>query len=147
MAEVELSAGVIEYTDTAGDGPVVVLCHGLLMDGTVWRKVVPELRERYRCILPTLPLGSHRHAMRPGADLSLRGVALLLGEFLDRLDLHDVTLVLNDWGGGQLLLSEGRDARIGRLVLAACEAFDNYPPGRGGISGPAGNARTCGAIR
>ncbi|SFK45498.1 hypothetical protein SAMN05421835_121118 [Amycolatopsis sacchari] len=40
-----------------------------------------------------------------------------------------VTLVLNDWGGAQFLISEGRAERIGRLVLVACEAFDNYPPG------------------
>jgi hypothetical protein len=28
-----------------------------------------------------------------------------------------------------LLVSEGVEERIGRLVLASCEAFDNYPPG------------------
>ncbi|GAA2265971.1 alpha/beta hydrolase [Nonomuraea roseoviolacea subsp. roseoviolacea] len=129
MPEIELSAGVIEYADTGGDLPVVVLLHGLTIDSTVWRKVVPELAGAYRCVLPTLPLGSHRRPMRPGADLSLRGLALLVGEFLERLGLRDVTLVLNDWGGGQVLISEGRAERVGRLVLTACEAFDNYPPG------------------
>lgn len=129
MAEVSLSAGTIEYTDTGGDGPVLVLLHGVTIDGSVWRKVVAELGEGYRCVCPTLPLGSHRTPMNPEADLSLRGMALLVGEFLDRLDLRDVTLVLNDWGGAQLLISEGRTERIGKLVLTACEAFDNYPPG------------------
>ncbi|NUW34801.1 alpha/beta hydrolase [Nonomuraea sp. SMC257] len=129
MPEIELSAGVIEYTDTGGDLPVVVFLHGLTIDSTVWRKVVPELAGEYRCVLPTLPLGSHRRPMRPGADLSLRGLALLVGEFLERLGLREVTLVLNDWGGAQVLVSEGRAERVGRLVLTACEAFDNYPPG------------------
>jgi hypothetical protein len=32
MSEIELSAGTIEYTDTGGAGPVIVLLHGLLMD-------------------------------------------------------------------------------------------------------------------
>lgn len=36
MAEVELSAGTIKYTDTGGDGPCVLL-HGVLMNGSVWR--------------------------------------------------------------------------------------------------------------
>ncbi|MBK1786795.1 alpha/beta fold hydrolase [Prauserella cavernicola] len=129
MSEIELSAGPIEYTDTAGSGPVLVFLHGVTIDSTVWRHVVAELGEDYRCVLPTWPLGSHRTPMKPDADLSLRGLGLLVGEFLERLDLHDVTLVLNDWGGGQILLSEGRTERLARVVLTSCEAFDNYPPG------------------
>jgi pimeloyl-ACP methyl ester carboxylesterase len=129
MPDVELSAGVIEYEDTGGSGAVVVLLHGLLMDGSQWRHVVADLRRDYRCVLPTLPLGAHRRPMRPDADLSLRGQARLIAEFLERLDLRDVTLAFNDWCGAQLLISEGLDERVGRLVLASCEAFDNYPPG------------------
>ncbi|MFF3019439.1 alpha/beta fold hydrolase [Streptomyces sp. NPDC057939] len=128
MPRIELSSGPIDYQDTGGEGPVLVLAHGLPMNETQWRKVVPLL-DGYRCVLPTLPLGGHRQPMNPDADLSQRGVALLLGEFIERLGLDRVTLVLNDWGGGQFLVSEGRDQRIARLVLVACEAFDNFPPG------------------
>lgn len=129
MPEIELSAGTIDYTDTGGDGPVVVLLHGVSMDASVWRHVIADLRGRYRCVAPTLPLGSHRRPMRPDADLSIHGVARLVAELLERLDLRDVTLVMNDWGGAQLLVAEGRDERVGRLALVACEAFDNFPPG------------------
>lgn len=129
MPDVELSAGTIKYEDTGGSGPVVVLLHGLAMDGSLWRHVVADLRPDYRCVVPTLPLGGHRRPMRPDADLSLRAMVRLVGEFLERLALRDVTLVGNDWGGAQLLISEGRAERVGRLVLVACEAFDNYPPG------------------
>lgn len=128
MPTIELSAGPVEYQDTGGDGPVLVLTHGVPMDHTQWRKVVPLLAD-YRCVLPTLPLGGHRRPMKPDADLSQRGVARLLGEFIEGLDLHDVTLVLNDWGGGQFLVCDGATERIGRLALVACEAFDNFPPG------------------
>ena len=129
MPEVELSAGTIEYEDTDANGPVLVLLHGVSMDGSLWRHVVTELRSEFRCVVPTLPLGSHRHSMRPDADLSLLGMVRLVAEFLEKLDLRGVTLVGNDWGGAQLLVSEGRAGRVGRLVLVACEAFDNYPPG------------------
>ncbi|WP_215456281.1 alpha/beta fold hydrolase [Streptomyces sp. ATCC 21386] len=128
MPHIELSAGTIDYQDTGGEGPVLVFSHGLPMNETQWRKVVPLL-DGYRCVLPTLPLGGHRRPMRPDADLSHRGVARLLGEFMERLGLEDVTLVLNDWGGGQFLVTEERGHRVGRLVLVACEAFDNFPPG------------------
>jgi pimeloyl-ACP methyl ester carboxylesterase len=135
MPTVELPAGPIEYDDSGpppgrgDDAPVVVLLHGLLMDGTVWREVAPGLAREARVIAPTLPLGAHRLPMRADADLSLRGMARLVSDFLDTLDLHDVTLVLNDWGGPILLVELELDACVGRLVLCACEAFDNFPPG------------------
>jgi pimeloyl-ACP methyl ester carboxylesterase len=128
MPEVELSSGTIDYEDTGGDGPVVVMVHGLMMDSSLWRHVTASLRERCRCIAPTLPLGGHRHAMRPDADLSMRGIAELLGELLEALELREVTLVMNDWGGPQLLVGSRHDARIARLALCSCEAFDNVPP-------------------
>jgi pimeloyl-ACP methyl ester carboxylesterase len=102
------------------------------MNNTVWRRVMAELTPALRCVAPTLPLGAHRQPMRPGADLSIDGIALLVAEFLERLDLSDVALVLNDWGGPQLLVDHRRTERIGRLVLVACEAFDNFPPGAPG---------------
>jgi pimeloyl-ACP methyl ester carboxylesterase len=99
------------------------------MDGSLWRNVVAELRSDHRCVMPTIPLGAHRRPMRPDADLSILAMVRLVAEFLEKLDLRRVTLVGNDWGGAQLLVSEGLDERVGRLVLASCEAFENYPPG------------------
>jgi pimeloyl-ACP methyl ester carboxylesterase len=129
MPEIELSAGTIEYQDT-GDGPALVLLHGLMMDASLWDAVIVELSAGHRCVAPTLPLGAHRRAMNPDADLSLAGIARLVAEFLERLDLQDVTLVGNDTGGAivQLLMAGGA-ARVGRVVLASCDAFDNFPPG------------------
>jgi pimeloyl-ACP methyl ester carboxylesterase len=128
MPQVQLSAGVIEYEDT-GEGPVLVFTHGLVMDSSLWRNVVSELSAGYRCVVPTLPLGAHRHPMREDADLSMSGIAGILSEFLERLDLADVTLIVNDWGGPILTASNGGTSRIARLVLTSCEAFDNVPPG------------------
>jgi len=129
MHKIELSAGTIEYQDR-GEGPVLVLLHGLLMDSSLWDGPIAELSAGHRCIAPTLPLGAHRLAMKPGADLSLPAIAGLVTEFLDRLDLHDVTLAGNDTGGAvvQLLMGDG-NPRIGRAVLVSCDAFGNFPPG------------------
>jgi pimeloyl-ACP methyl ester carboxylesterase len=129
---IDLTAGPIDYIDIGGDGPTVVLLHGVLMNHTVWHDVITELTPAFRCIAPTLPLGAHREPMRPGADLSIDGIALLVAEFLQRLDLRDVTLIMNDWGGPQLLVDHDRTERIRRLVLVACEAFENFPPGTPG---------------
>jgi pimeloyl-ACP methyl ester carboxylesterase len=126
MPAIELSAGSIEYEDTGGDGPVVVLLHGLVHDATVWRKVLADLRTDHRVIAPTLPYGAHRRPMRrpPTPDLVIE----LIAEFLDRLDLTDVTLVENDCGRAQTVAARHPE-RLARLALVACEAFDNYPPG------------------
>jgi pimeloyl-ACP methyl ester carboxylesterase len=129
MTRVELSAGTVDYEDT-GQGPVLVLLHGLMMDASLWDATIAALSGDHRCVAPTLPLGAHRHPMRPEADLSLPGVARLVAEFLDRLDLREVTLVGNDTGGAltQLLMAEHPE-RLAAAVLVSCEAFDNLPPG------------------
>lgn len=129
MPEIELPAGTVHYEDTGDSGPTVVFLHGLVMDHTLWRDVVPALQGHYRCILPTLPLGGHRTAMHPQADLSFWPMVHMVADFLDVLDLRNVTLVSSDWGGGMMLTHIGRDERVGRLVICAAEAFDNFPPG------------------
>jgi pimeloyl-ACP methyl ester carboxylesterase len=130
MTQIELSSGTIDYTDTGGDGPVLVLLHGLMMDASLWDGVIADLSGDHRCVAPTLPLGAHRHPMRPDADLSLPGIARLVVEFCDRLGLHDVTLVGNDTGGAlvQLIMADPAPW-TGRVALASCDAFDNFPPG------------------
>lgn len=130
MPDVELSAGTVTYTDSGGSGPPVVLLHGLLMDASLWDEVVVRLPD-VRCVVPTLPLGAHRHAVRADADLSLPGIAALVDELLAHLDLRDVTLVGNDTGGAlvQLVMTGPGSDRLGRVVLASCEAFGNLPPG------------------
>ena len=129
MPEVEVSAGRIAYQDTGGDGPVVVLIPGLLMDWKQWRKVIDELAPEFRCVSPSLPTGAHWKPMRPDADLTLVGMGRIVTEFLEAADLRDVTLCFNDWCGAQVMIADGLLERAGRLVLVSCEAFDNYPPG------------------
>ena len=90
------TAAGLMYSDTGGDGPVVVLLHGVLMNGTLWDTVIEGLRDRYRCIVPELPFGAHTTPMPDDADLSLPALATLIAEFLTELDLLQVTLVCND---------------------------------------------------
>lgn len=132
MPTVTTTAGTIDYTDTGGDGPTLVLLHGVNMDASLWGRVVAQLGPNVRCVCPTLPLGSHRQPMDRPDLVTHRGVAALVGDLLDALDLRDVTLVANDWGGVQFLIADGPTDRIARLALVACEAFDNFPPGRPG---------------
>lgn len=53
--------------------------------------------------------------MNLDADLSQLGQANILADFLEALELQDVTLVMNDWGGPQFVVALGRDERISRM--------------------------------
>jgi pimeloyl-ACP methyl ester carboxylesterase len=91
--------------------------------------VLPLLPTGMRYLRPVLPLGSHRRAMNPDADLTMPGQVRIVADFLDALDLTDVTLVHSDWGGSLFLTARGLDGRVARQVILPCEAFDNFPPG------------------
>ncbi|NED97063.1 alpha/beta hydrolase [Phytoactinopolyspora alkaliphila] len=145
MPTVDLTAGTIHYLDTGGDGPVAVLLHGVNMDATLWRHVVAHLGANVRCICPTLPLGSHQEPMDRTELVTHRGVSAMVGELLEALDLEDVALVLNDWGGAQFLMADGPSHRIAGAALVACEAFENFPPGRPGKA-VAASARVPGLL-
>ena len=126
--EVELPGGRVTYRER-GAGPPVVFVHGLLVNADLWRAVSPAVAQAgYRCIAPDWPLGSHRVAV-PGADLSPPGVAQLIANLLEKLDLRDVTVVANDTGGAlvQLLMVNAPD-RVGRVVLTSCDCFEWFFP-------------------
>jgi pimeloyl-ACP methyl ester carboxylesterase len=127
VKEAQVGRERIRYRERGG-GPPVVFVHGLLSNGDLWRKVVPRL-DGVRCISPDWPLGSHELPLSAQADTTPSGIADLVGDFLDSLDLAEVTLVGNDTGGAlcQLLVTS-RPERVARLVLTNCDAYERFPP-------------------
>ena len=130
--QLDLPAGRIDYRQSGpDDGRPVVLVHGFLVDDTVWADVPERLgNQGFRAIAPTWPLGAHRAAMKPDADLSPKGLAHVVLSFLAELDLQDVVLVGNDSGGALCqVVAAYHPERVGALVLTNCDAFENCPPG------------------
>jgi pimeloyl-ACP methyl ester carboxylesterase len=126
--QANLRSGRMEYFES-GTGEPIVLLHGLALSATFWRKVVPGLSARFRCIAPTLPLGAHRSAMAPDADLSPPAIADLVVELLDELGVDTAVVVGNDTGGAiaQLVATRHPD-RVRALVLTPCDAFNHFLP-------------------
>jgi pimeloyl-ACP methyl ester carboxylesterase len=126
---VELPAGPIHYRER-GSGRPVVFVHGLLVNGDLWRNVVPAVASAgYRCLTPDWPLGSHGAAMHADAELKPPHLAGLIAAFLDALELEDVVLVANDTGGAltQLVMTQ-HPQRVGAVVLTNCDAFERFFP-------------------
>lgn len=125
---VQLAQGTISYRDL-GAGPTLLFVHGLLANGTLWRDVVPPLAGNFRCIVPDLPLGGHSVAMNPEADLTPPGMAQIVADLMDVLDLHDVTLVGNDTGGAicQIVVAT-HPQQLAGLVLTNCDAYEAFFP-------------------
>jgi pimeloyl-ACP methyl ester carboxylesterase len=133
MTQLALTQATIEYQQFGPQDsahPTVFFVHGILVDGNLWREVADDLGRRgYRCIVPTLPLGSHTIPVNETGSLSLSGVAEIVNDAIVALDLSDVTLVGSDTGGGICqLIVDANPERIGRLVLTNCDAFDKCPP-------------------
>lgn len=133
MPHLTLPQTPIDYTEVGpadSSHPPVLFVHGALVDARLWAGVANSLAEQgFRCILPTWPLGSHTAPVTDRAVLSPQGVAEVIQQFIVALDLHDVTLVGSDTGGGVCqFLVDAHPERIGRLVLTNCDAFDVFPP-------------------
>jgi pimeloyl-ACP methyl ester carboxylesterase len=128
VKELELPQGPVRYRER-GEGEPLVFAHGLLVNGDLWRKVVPLLADGYRCITPDLPLGSHELPAKRDADLTPPGLADLLGDFVEAAGATHGTLVANDTAGAlsQILVTRRPDA-VARLVLTSCDSFENFLP-------------------
>jgi pimeloyl-ACP methyl ester carboxylesterase len=126
---IDLPQGTIRYRE-AGEGKPLVFVHGYLVDGRLWDGVLDRLGDRFRCLAPDWPLGAHQSPMNPGADLAPPGIAALISDFLEELELEDVTIVGNDSGGAmsQVLVTRHPE-RVSRLVLTNCDTHENFPPG------------------
>ena len=131
MPIIEINSGTIHYEETGPqNGRPVVFVHGYWMGGQVWRQVSRRLAGLgLRCIAPTWPMGAQSQPLHPNADRTITGVAGIVAEVLEGLDLRDVVIVGNDSGGVvSQLVAVHHPERVGGLVLTSCDAFENFPP-------------------
>ena len=127
-AVARLPQGPIHYREQ-GTGEPIVFVHGLLVNSRLWDGTAERLAGDHRCIVPDWPMGSHTAAMEPDADLSPPGLARLIVDFLDELDIERATIVGNDTGGAvSQVLAAYHPERVERLVLTNCDTFEHFPP-------------------
>jgi len=124
--EVRLRGGTLAYHEE-GSGPPLLFVHGVFVNSLIWSRVIPLLSDRYRCIAPDWPLGSH--SIPYDSDLSPFGVAEMIEELSTELGLEKPTLVGNDTGGALCQMAVVRHPQLAsRMVLTNCDAYDKFPP-------------------
>jgi pimeloyl-ACP methyl ester carboxylesterase len=112
--QVELREVTLHWTE-AGEGPPVLLLHGLTDSHRTWREIWPRLPDR-RAFMLDLP--GHGLSSRPDAPYTLDWNATQVARWIEQLNLRDVDVVGHSYGGGvaQWLLLKCRP-RIRRLAL------------------------------
>ena len=116
----------VVYTDTGGDGPLLLMVH-LGLWSLLWGGLIDELAGRYRCVTLDVP-GS---GLSDAGTGSLSDAVRAIGALIDHLDLREVTLVVHDLGGlATLAAVSDRTDRVDRVAgLVAMNTFGWAPRG------------------
>ncbi|QBS38823.1 haloalkane dehalogenase [Nocardia sp. CS682] len=91
------SAGRVHYIDE-GTGPAILFCHGAPAWSFLYRNIVKDLRDRYRCIAVDY-LGFGLSERPAGFGYTIAELAAVLGELIDHLRLDGFVVMGHDWGG------------------------------------------------
>lgn len=103
---------------TAGDGPALLLIHGMAGSATTWKRVMPALSAEFTVVAPDL-LGHGRSEKRAG-DYSLGALASSLRDLLVALGHDRASIVGQSLGGGVAMqLAYQFPERCERLVLVS----------------------------
>lgn len=114
---IEIDGHTVHYVDE-GSGPTLLMLHGNPTWSFLFRDVICLLRQDFRCIALDYP-GFGLSTPRPGYRYLPEEHADVVTAFVDTLNLKDVTLVGQDWGGMiGLAVAQRRPGVFHRLVLA-----------------------------
>src|SRR6266508_4439539 len=114
---VDLPSGARVHYFDVGTGDTLLFLHGNPAWSFQWRDLIAGLRGSFRCVALDYP-GFGLSSAPPGYGFTPREQSHMLEEFVDRLGLHDVTLVMQDWGGPiGLGLAGRRPELVHRVIL------------------------------
>lgn len=113
---VKAAGANVHYVDE-GDGPPLLLLHGNPTWSFLYREVIKGLRDRYRCIAVDYP-GFGLSTAPGGYGFTPAEHAHVLEQFVASLDLQDVTMMTQDWGGPiGFAVATRHPARFTRFVI------------------------------
>src|SRR4051812_33602555 len=135
--QMDLHGHRVDYR-VAGQGPPVVLIHGMVNSSRHWEQVALRLAERYTVIAPDL-IG-HGDSATPRGDYSLGAHAAVIRDVLAAIGVERATIVGHSLGGGVAMQFFWQfPERTERLVLVSRGGAraEGRPPPRPGAAPPA----------
>jgi pimeloyl-ACP methyl ester carboxylesterase len=117
LRTVKLHGHTVGYR-CVGEGPLIVLIHGITSSSEAWREVMPRLADRYTVVAPDL--FGHGRSAKPRGDYSLGAYATGVRDLLAVLGHDRVSVVGHSLGGGVAMqFAYQFPERTQRLVLVA----------------------------
>ena len=92
------AAGFRQHYVDEGQGRPVVLLHGQPTWGYIYRRFIAPIAKTHRAIVPD-HMGFGKSETPADRDYTLRTHVANLAALIETLDLRDITLVMQDWGG------------------------------------------------
>ncbi|MEO0560788.1 MAG: alpha/beta hydrolase [Chloroflexota bacterium] len=122
----EIDGLTVSYVDE-GEGPALLLIHGIPVWGYLWKDCIPALTAHFRVIVPDL-LGYGYSDQRDRFDRSIKVQAEMLAKLLAELGVDDLFLVGHDIGGAvaQRFVVDNA-ARVSKWVLIDSVLYDSWP--------------------
>jgi haloalkane dehalogenase len=124
----ELDGASVSYVDE-GTGPTLLLLHGNPTWSFLYRELIKALRDRYRCVALDYP-GFGLSSAGPGYGFTAAEHAAILGQFVSQLDLREVTMMVQDWGGPiGFAVATRQPERFRAFVIGNTWAWPKSDPG------------------
>jgi 2-hydroxymuconate-semialdehyde hydrolase len=119
-------AGDVAYL-RKGQGPALVLLHGIPSSSYLWRDVIDPLSATFDVLAPDL-LGYGDSDKRLDADLSIAAQARYMVAFMESVGVHQAAVVGHDIGGGiAQLMAADEPQRVARMILIDSVVDTNWP--------------------
>jgi haloalkane dehalogenase len=112
-----------------GSGPPLLLLHGNPTWSFLYRDIVAGLRDRFRCIAVDYP-GFGLSSAAPGYGFTPAEHAGVIEQLVVQLDLSDVTMMVQDWGGPiGFAVATRQPERFAAFVVGNTWAWPKSDPG------------------
>jgi haloalkane dehalogenase len=125
---VDVAGSRVHYLDE-GSGPPLLLLHGNPTWSFLYRNIIAGLRDRYRCLAVDYP-GFGLSSAAPGYAFTPAEHANVLGLLVGQLDISDVTMMVQDWGGPiGFAVATRQPERFSAFVIGNTWAWPKTDPG------------------
>ncbi len=127
----EVHGSRLHYVEE-GTGDPILFLHGNPTSSYLWRNIIPHLSPHGRCI--ALDLIGMGKSGKPGIGYTFFDHAKYVEGFIEKLDLKNITYVINDWGSALgFQYARRHQANVKALafmeaILRAVPAWSDLPP-------------------